>query len=177
MENEPSETASTRFRPEISRRSPEIPGMARPGSGGESERMPETEKQLIVGKDIVLSGQIASCDKLVVEGTVEAQLEKSKVIEILESGLFKGTADIEDAMIAGRFEGDLTVHGLLTIHSTGRITGEIRYGRLAVDEGGVISGDIQTITAGAAQPLQRPVSAPPIAAETGNSAAGAGGDL
>jgi cytoskeletal protein CcmA (bactofilin family) len=172
MAKEPSETASTRFRPEIPRRAPEIPGMARSGGEPEAAR-PQTEKQLIVGKDIVLNGQIAACDKLIVEGTVEAQLEKSKVIEILESGLFKGSADIDDAVIAGRFEGELTVRGLLTVHSTGRISGEIRYGRLAVDEGGVISGDVATVTAATPQPIQRAETAVPAAA---GAVAGSGGE-
>lgn len=171
MANEPSETLSARFRPEISRRPPEIPGVT-PVGGGTPEPATESEKQLIVGRDIVLNGQIASCDKLIVEGTVEAHLEKSKVIEVRESGLFKGSADIDDAVIGGRFEGDLMVHGLLTVHSTGRITGEVRYGRLAVEEGGIINGDIQTISPGAAQPVQRAATAAPEAAGAGDS----GGD-
>lgn len=175
MANEPTETSSARFRPEISRRTPEIPGMA-PSGIGAAETKTENEKHLIVGRDIVLNGQIAACDKLIVEGTVEAQLEKSKVIEVRESGLFKGSADIDDAVIAGRFEGDLTVHGLLTIHSTGRITGEVRYGRLAVEEGGIVDGNIQTITAGAAQPGQRAARPAPAAVGTGGTAGESGGN-
>ena len=58
MANEPT---STRFRPEISRRPPEIPGV--PRAVGEAEQPPETEKQLFVGRDIVLNGKIAACDK------------------------------------------------------------------------------------------------------------------
>ena len=34
-------------------------------------------KKLIVGRDIILSGRITSCDKLVVEGRVEAEDRKS----------------------------------------------------------------------------------------------------
>jgi cytoskeletal protein CcmA (bactofilin family) len=166
MANEPTETTSARFRPEITRRLPEIPGL--PTAGGMAETNVESEKQLIVGRDIVLNGQIAACDKLVVEGTVEAQLEKSKVIEVRESGLFKGSADIDDAVIAGRFEGDLRVHGLLTVHSTGRITGKVQYGRLAVEEGGTINGDIQTITVGS-QPLQHPASPAPASSGSGDA--------
>jgi cytoskeletal protein CcmA (bactofilin family) len=31
------------------------------------------------------------------------------------------------------------------IHATGRVTGKVRYGRLLVQEGGEISGDIGTL--------------------------------
>ncbi len=52
-------------------------------------------KKLIVGREIVLSGQITSCDRLVVEGKVEASLTDSHAIEIADIGFFKGTAEIE----------------------------------------------------------------------------------
>src|SRR5262245_39920762 len=66
-------------------------------------------KKLIVGREIVLSGQITSCDRLVVEGKVEASLTDSHAIEIADIGFFKGTAEIDSAEIAGRFEGTITV--------------------------------------------------------------------
>jgi hypothetical protein len=48
---------------------------------------------MIVGREIVLSGDIRSCNKLVVEGSVEAILDECRDMEIAESGLFKGNAE------------------------------------------------------------------------------------
>ena len=150
MANEQNES-STRFRPEISRRVPDFHTI--PHAGGSSEA--DTGKQLIVGREIVLNGEIATCDKLVVEGTVEAKLGNSRVIEVAETGFFKGAAEIDDAVISGRFEGNLTVRGLLTVRATGRISGEVRYGRLAVEEGGVILGSVEMIQGGGTvRPIQ-----------------------
>ncbi|PWC88659.1 hypothetical protein TSH100_06980 [Azospirillum sp. TSH100] len=116
--------------------------------------MPE-QRRLTVGRDISLTGEIGSCDVLVVEGTVEAKLREGRLVEIAESGLFKGSVDIEEADIAGRFEGDIAVRGRLTVRSTGKITGSIRYGELAVDAGGQLVGDIQLYSAKtAAAPVQ-----------------------
>ena len=39
-------------------------------------------------------------------------------------------------------EGHLTVRQTLVIHATGKVTGKIRYGRIVVEEGGQLSGDI-----------------------------------
>ena len=100
---------------------------------------------MIVGRDIVLNGQIMSCDQLVVEGQVEAELENSQSIEILETGFFKGSAIIEEATISGKFEGELTVRGELTIRSTGRIEGEIRYSKLCIESGGQIVGTVAVL--------------------------------
>jgi cytoskeletal protein CcmA (bactofilin family) len=100
-------------------------------------------RSLIVGREISLSGEITSCDRLIVEGSVEANLQNSREMDIAESGLFKGTAAISEAEIRGRFEGNLTVRKRLYIRATGRVSGTIRYGQIEIECGGQISGDIQ----------------------------------
>lgn len=133
------------LRPEIPRRRLDIPGLvARPGVHGPIAGA--EEKQLIVGRDICLSGEIKECDKLIVEGRVEAALTDAQSIEIAESGLFKGSAVVDIAEISGRFEGRLTARKRLIVHATGRVSGEIRYREIEVDGGGVVSGSVRTIT-------------------------------
>ncbi|NBC34661.1 MAG: polymer-forming cytoskeletal protein [Alphaproteobacteria bacterium] len=113
---------------------------AQPPAGGR-----ETERRLIVGKEITLSGEISACDHLVVEGRIEAQLKDCRTIEVYDSGVFKGAADIEDADIGGRFEGELSVRGRLKVRSTGLITGTIHYGRLEVEGGGQLIGTVRPL--------------------------------
>jgi cytoskeletal protein CcmA (bactofilin family) len=116
----------------------EPPAAASARPGGDSEA-----RKLIVGRDITLSGEITSCEKLVVEGSVEANLSNSREIDISETGLFKGSAAIEEAEIRGRFEGNLTVKKRLLIRASGRVSGTIRYGQIEIECGGRISGDVQ----------------------------------
>ena len=100
-------------------------------------------RRLIVGREISLSGEITSCDKLIVEGSVEANLQNCHDVDIAESGLFKGSATIDEIDVRGRFEGNLTVRKRLFIRATGRVSGTIRYGQIEIECGGQISGDIQ----------------------------------
>lgn len=136
---------------------PEIPRRAAVDNlGGSPARRPAQRtniesKRLLVGKDISLSGEITACDVLVVEGTVEATLEKSQVLEVTDTGTFRGKVQIEEAVIAGLFEGTLTAREKLTIKGTGRIIGTVRFGQLEVELGGVIKGDTG--------PLDEPVPA------------------
>ena len=98
--------------------------------------------KLTVGPNIKLKGvEITDCDTLVVEGTVEATMD-SRVIQIAEQGAFRGSADIDIAEIRGEFNGTLTVRDKLVIFGTGRVSGKIRYGKLVVEEGGQLSGEI-----------------------------------
>lgn len=132
-------------RPEPARRVVEIPGTA-PRRAERPLGADDEQRKLVVGRDISLNGEITSCEKLVVQGTVEAQLTGSRKIEIAETGLFKGLAEIDTAEISGRFEGELTVHDRLIIRATGRVSGTVRYGRIQIEEGGEISGDVEAGT-------------------------------
>ena len=106
--------------------------------------------KLTVGPNIKLKGvEITDCDTLVVEGTVEATMD-SRVIQISEQGAFRGSADIDIAEIRGDFNGTLTVRQKLVIFSTGKVSGKIRYGKLVIEEGGQISGEIDVGTASSA---------------------------
>ncbi len=106
--------------------------------GGETEG-----KKLIVGREICLSGEIKTCDQLVVEGKVEATLTDSRRLEIASTGFFKGSASIQEADISGRYQGDLTVIGCLKIRATGSVEGEVRYGELEVERGGRLAGTVE----------------------------------
>jgi cytoskeletal protein CcmA (bactofilin family) len=116
----------------------------RPGDGSAQPRRGDGEvRKLTVGREITLSGEITSCDKLIIEGSVEANLNNCRDVEIAESGLFKGSASIEEAEIHGRFEGNLVVRKRLMIKASGRVSGTIRYGQIEIECGGQISGDVQ----------------------------------
>ncbi len=101
--------------------------------------------RLSIGVNINLKGvEISNCDVLVIEGNVEATIN-SKAMEIAKPGRLTGTAIIDVAEIHGDFSGELTARGKLIVHSTGRVTGTIRYGKLVVAEGGTVNGELKQL--------------------------------
>jgi cytoskeletal protein CcmA (bactofilin family) len=116
--------------------------------------------KLWVGPKIKLKGvEISDCDVLVVEGEVEATVN-SKAMQIAEPGTLKGEATIDVAEVYGEFSGELTARAKLIVHGTGRVSGTIRYGKLIVAEGGVLSGDVQRLDAVVEAPVSH-ASTPP----------------
>jgi cytoskeletal protein CcmA (bactofilin family) len=109
-----------------------------------SEAKNET-KRLTVGRGISLNGKISFCDRLVIDGKVEAELEDCHTVEVTENGTFKGAAEITGAEISGHYDGSLTVRENLLIRSTGRVSGTVRYGKLHIEDGGEINGDVKSI--------------------------------
>ncbi|HEY9101578.1 polymer-forming cytoskeletal protein [Chitinimonas sp.] len=110
------------------------------------EDTPVAGSRLIVGPNVKLKGaDIHDCDTLVVEGRVEATMD-SRVLRIAEQGAFSGKVSIDVAEIHGHFDGELTVRQQLVVHATGRVNGHIRYGKMLVEAGGELSGDIRSLS-------------------------------
>ena len=135
-------------------------GAARPATATAPAAAPATvsaaslpdEGRLTVGRDIRLTGELKSCESLLVEGVVNLDLQGTKFLEVMEGGTFAGSAMVETAEIAGSFEGDLTVTGLLVIHPSGRINGNITTSELQLERGGMICGNLQMTGKGQERP-------------------------
>lgn len=102
-------------------------------------------RKLVIGQGITMSGEIESCEHLIVEGTIEATLKGASVLDVYESGAFLGTVEIDQANIAGRFEGDLTVRGRLTIEASGVVIGSVSYKELSMEAGATLDGSVSPI--------------------------------
>jgi cytoskeletal protein CcmA (bactofilin family) len=106
---------------------------------------PNAKRVLTVGPDIHMKGEISSCDRVVIEGIVDASMRDVHTVELTETGTLKGVAEVEDAEISGAFEGDLTVRGKLTLYASGRVRGNVTYGEIEIQRGGQISGNIRNL--------------------------------
>lgn len=152
--NAPQNAAPSAYAPQQPTIRPAMPAMGQRSPygygqayvGGTTEATVSTGRKLVIGEGITLSGEIEACDHLVVEGTVEASLKGASVLDVSQSGMFFGAVEINEATIAGRFEGDLVVNGRLTVRATGTITGTIAYKELAVEAGATIDGKINPMS-------------------------------
>jgi len=117
------------------------------------------DRRLTIGAGITLSGEIEACDYLLVEGTVEAALKGASVLDIAETGVFYGTVEIEDATIAGRFEGDITAQGRLVLREGATVTGTIAYKELEIEAGAIIDGKLTPLSGVSASAKPAPSSA------------------
>ncbi len=119
---------------------PELPAL--PLEQADRAARAHNDRLLLVGDGISVKGRIQSCDRLIVEGQVEATL-KADEIDVVTGGLFNGEVEVNTAIISGTLTGNVVVRGRLEITETGRVTGRVRYNQLMIHEGGRISGDVQ----------------------------------
>jgi cytoskeletal protein CcmA (bactofilin family) len=116
------------------------------GTRGPARTEAADRRTMVIGKGISLQGTVADAERLIIEGTMESQLLQAQELVIGHSGVFKGEAQVEDAEIAGTFDGTLNATGSLTIRATGRVIGTARSRRLSVEDGGQLSGKMEMIT-------------------------------
>jgi len=134
-------TPPTGFTPQPARRVTEIPS---PASVKAAEAESEG-KRLIIGRQVKVTGEIAGCAHLTVEGSVDAKLDGVRGIEVAATGVLKGAADVDTAVVAGQFEGTLTVREHLDIAASGHVRGTITYRSVTIATGGRITGTVAAL--------------------------------
>jgi cytoskeletal protein CcmA (bactofilin family) len=169
---DPTRSDSGRFSPPA-HESARLVGSSQSAQSVASASAPsEDGNKLIVGPNIKLKGsEITDCEILVVEGRVEASMN-SRDIRIAEGGVFSGKAEIDVAEVRGHFEGELTARKRLVIYATGKVSGVIRYGAMMIEEGGTISGDVATLSAGSTSAKMPEGATQPAATESVQEKAG-----
>jgi cytoskeletal protein CcmA (bactofilin family) len=126
-------------------------------------RDPAERRTLVVGQGISVQGVIQDAERLVVEGTVEANMIHATELSIAFGGVFRGEVQVEDAEIAGTIDGTLTARGSLIVRASGRVLGKARCRRLQVEDGGQITGQIEMITDQSPAALSPAPAAEPVA--------------
>lgn len=117
--------------------------------------------RLVVGRGLTFNGDIEACTHLLIGGSVASDVKACDRLEISAGGCFQGRATVNDADIAGQFEGELTVLGHLHLRADGRIRGRITYGTLSVEAGGRLLGNTDSSAEGP-RPQLRPVVVVPL---------------
>jgi cytoskeletal protein CcmA (bactofilin family) len=101
-----------------------------------------TDGHVVVGKGAFIVGEITNCSQVEIAGALEGKVIAEAVI-VRAGGCLKGTVQSERAEVHGIIEGQVQVEQHLDIRSTGRVSGELAYGRLSVASGGCLAGNIQ----------------------------------
>lgn len=99
----------------------------------------------VIGPDVVISGNVNASAELHVEGRIEGDVDCAGLIQGAESHIVGGVT-AESARIAGAIEGTVRVRQL-TVERSARITGDVEYENITIENGGHIDGRMRRIGA------------------------------
>jgi cytoskeletal protein CcmA (bactofilin family) len=96
----------------------------------------------IISDSSNFKGNIETEGTLIVHGSVTGMI-KCGTLEILQEGDVDANVEAENVSVAGKFQGEMVCNGRLNILSTGTVIGEIAYGRLSIESGGQLAGNLK----------------------------------
>lgn len=101
---------------------------------------------LVVTEDTVIRGvrELRNCRLLEVFGYLEGDVA-AKAVLVHRNGRLFGKLKSDSAEIHGTLQGEVVVKNLIDIRSSGNVSGNIRYGKLALEEGGNLSAEMRNV--------------------------------
>jgi cytoskeletal protein CcmA (bactofilin family) len=114
---------------------------------------------LIVTEDTVIRGvrELRNCRQLEVFGYLEGDVA-AKTVLVHPNGRLFGKLKSDNAEIHGTLQGDVVVKHLIDIRSSGNVSGNIQYGKLALEVGGNLTAEVRNVPPTISGDLQLEVS-------------------
>ncbi|MBT3071554.1 polymer-forming cytoskeletal protein [Rhodomicrobium sp. Az07] len=101
-------------------------------------------REAIIQEDTIIKGKIRNCRQMEIHGYVEGELAAESVL-VHQGGTFFGTLKTDQADVAGAVQGEVFVKNLISIRSSGSVSGNVRYGQLAMEMGADLSAELRNV--------------------------------
>ena len=95
----------------------------------------------VIGPDVTVTGNVSATADLHIDGRVEGDVNCGTLAQGAESQVF-GSVTAEIARLAGAIEGAVRVK-TLTIERSAKITGDVEYENITIENGGHIDGRLK----------------------------------
>ncbi len=95
----------------------------------------------VIGSDVVITGDITAQVDLHIDGRVEGDVKCESLVQG-ESSEIHGAVVAQTARLSGLVKGSIDVRDL-TIEGSARITGDVAYENLSIEQGGHIDGQFK----------------------------------
>jgi cytoskeletal protein CcmA (bactofilin family) len=94
----------------------------------------------LIGKGALIEGTVRVSGPVQVDGRIDGGLISDGHVAIGPTGSVSGELVAAELVVAGSVDGRVSVSGYLHVTAGGSACGEVHYGSLQVDRGGVLSG-------------------------------------
>lgn len=101
----------------------------------------------IIGVDCHIEGNVTFGGGLRVDGRIRGQVQSdasnSGYVIVSSSGCIEGNVRAESIWVAGQIVGDVQVQDALELQSRSRVIGDVRYRKLMMQPGAIVSGTLR----------------------------------
>ena len=136
----------------------------------------------VLGKSVIVKGQIFSREDLTIDGEVEGTVElQEHRLTVVPNGKVLAGIKAREVVVLGTVHGNVETTDKIEIRKDAKLVGDIRTVRIVIEDGAYFKGNIDIVRAEAARPAAVPApKSQPAASATGATpatstmAAGAG---
>ena len=113
----------------------------------------------VIGRASFVRGRVNGSGDLEIAGRVEGDVTITGEVTVESSGLVAANISARRIVVRGAVKGDLTAEDALVVDAGARVVGDLRAPRIAIAQGGLVRGHVQTGAAGAAKARSSSASA------------------
>src|SRR6266853_5375098 len=133
----------------------------------------------ILGRSVIVKGQIYGREDLTIDGEVEGTVELQEHRRTIgPNGKVVATIKAREIVVLGTVHGNVEAREKIDIRKEAKVVGDIRTARIVIEDGAYFKGSIDIVRAEAPKPAAQPAAAPkpqPVASTGPSSPAAAAG--
>jgi len=130
----------------------------------------------VIGRGTSVRGRVSGNGDLEIGGFVDGDVAVSGEVLVEATGLVGAGITARRIVVRGAVRGDLVAEEAVILEATARVVGDLRAPRVAIAQGGLVRGHVQTGAAGAARPRTAQASAAATRPAAAASSAGSSRD-
>ena len=115
----------------------------------------------VIGKSVILKGQIYGREDLTIDGEVEGTVElQEHRLTVGPTGKVVATIKAREIVVLGTVQGNIETREKIEIRKEAKVIGDIRTARIVIEDGAYFKGSIDIVRAEAPKPAAVPAAAP-----------------
>jgi cytoskeletal protein CcmA (bactofilin family) len=142
----------------------------------------ETRSNAVLGKSVIVKGQIVSREDLTIDGEVEGTVElQEHRLTVGPNGKVRASIKAREVVVLGMVQGNIETSDKIDIRKEAKLVGDIKTARIVIEDGAYFKGNIDITRSEPARPTVAPSPKPQAVASSSTAnasssalAAGAG---
>ena len=142
-----------------------IPMSTLPSRGSEPHH--DSSRTAVLGKSVIVKGQIVSREDLTIDGEVEGTVElQEHRLTVGPNGKVRASIKARELVVVGTIHGDVETSDKIDIRKDAKLVGDIKTARIVIEDGAYFKGNIDIVRSEPARSGGAPAPKPQAVAST-----------
>jgi len=104
---------------------------------------PKTGEFALIGKSVVIKGELSGSEDLYLDGHVEGSIElRNHSLTVGPNGNVKANVSAKGVVIQGKLEGSVNASDRVELRQSAVVTGDVTTQRISIEEGAFLKGKV-----------------------------------